>query len=115
MPARRRAAGCTGRRSDLNASDYPVPDFTAATTPDQLAEAELKLTASMLDYARQAQSGRMHWSQVRSECIRLSGAGFHRGDHAGPACGSRIETDRQHAGLCPPGAERPDALVAGPI
>ena len=48
----------------LNAADYPVPDFAAATTPDALAEAELKLTASMLDYARQAQSGRMHWSQV---------------------------------------------------
>src|ERR1700738_2064929 len=48
----------------LNASDYPVPDFAAATTPDQLAEAELKLTASVLDYARHAQSGRMHWSQV---------------------------------------------------
>src|SRR4030081_3503822 len=51
----------------LNASDYPVPDFTAATTPDQLADAELKLTASMLDYARQAQSGRMHWSQVSAD------------------------------------------------
>jgi L,D-transpeptidase YcbB len=51
----------------LNASDYPVPDFTAATTPDALAEAELKLTASMLDYARQAQSGRMHWSQVSGD------------------------------------------------
>ena len=48
----------------LNAADYPVPDFAAATTPDALADAELKLTASMLDYARQAQSGRMHWSQV---------------------------------------------------
>ncbi len=48
----------------LNAADYPVPDFTAAATPDALAEAELKLTASMLDYARQAQSSRMHWSQV---------------------------------------------------
>src|SRR6202035_2017446 len=48
----------------LNASDYPVPDFAAATTPDALAEAELKLTASMLDYARHAQSGRMHYSQV---------------------------------------------------
>ena len=36
----------------LNPADYPVPDFTAATSPDQLAEAELKLTASMLDYAR---------------------------------------------------------------
>jgi hypothetical protein len=48
----------------LNPADYPVPDFAAASSPDQLAEAELKLTASMLDYARQAQSGRMHWSQV---------------------------------------------------
>jgi murein L,D-transpeptidase YcbB/YkuD len=51
----------------LNASDYPVPDFAAATTPDALAEAELKLTASVLDYARQAQSGRMHWSQVSGD------------------------------------------------
>jgi L,D-transpeptidase YcbB len=51
----------------LNTSDYPVPDFTAATTPDSLAEAELKLTASMLDYARHAQSGRMHWSQVSGD------------------------------------------------
>jgi L,D-transpeptidase YcbB len=53
----------------LNASDYPVPDFTAATSPDALADAELKLTASMLDYARQAQSGRMHWSQVSADIL----------------------------------------------
>jgi murein L,D-transpeptidase YcbB/YkuD len=51
----------------LNAADYPVPDFAAATTPDALAEAELKLTDSMLDYARQAQSGRMHYSQVSGD------------------------------------------------
>jgi murein L,D-transpeptidase YcbB/YkuD len=51
----------------LTASDYPVPDFALATTPDALAEAELKLTASMLDYARHAQSGRMHWSQVSAD------------------------------------------------
>jgi murein L,D-transpeptidase YcbB/YkuD len=51
----------------LNPSDYPVPDFTAATSPDALAEADLKLTDSMLDYARQAQSGRMHWSQVSAD------------------------------------------------
>jgi L,D-transpeptidase YcbB len=51
----------------LNPSDYPVPDFAAATTPDALAEADLKLTTSMLDYARQAQSGRMHWSQVSAD------------------------------------------------
>jgi len=51
----------------LNPADYPVPDFTAATAPDALAEADLKLTASMLDYARQAQGGRMHWSQVSAD------------------------------------------------
>jgi L,D-transpeptidase YcbB len=51
----------------LNAADYPVPDFAAATSPDALADAELRLTASMLDYARQAQSGRMHYSQVSGD------------------------------------------------
>jgi murein L,D-transpeptidase YcbB/YkuD len=53
----------------LNAADYPVPDFAAAASPDSLADAELKLTASMLDYARQAQSGRMHWSQVSADIL----------------------------------------------
>jgi murein L,D-transpeptidase YcbB/YkuD len=51
----------------LNAADYPVPDFAGATSPDALAEADLKLTASMMDYARQAQSGRMHWSQLSGD------------------------------------------------
>jgi murein L,D-transpeptidase YcbB/YkuD len=51
----------------LNPADYPLPDFALATTPDALADADLKLTASMLDYARQAQSGRMHWSQVSGD------------------------------------------------
>src|SRR5579864_2064296 len=51
----------------LNPSDYPVADFAAATTPEALAEADLKLTSSMLDYARHAQSGRMHWSQVSGD------------------------------------------------
>ena len=52
----------------LDPTDYPVPDFAAAAaSPDALAEADLKLTASMMDYARQAQSGRMHWSQVSGD------------------------------------------------
>ena len=42
----------------LNPADYPVPDFAAASSPDQIAEADLKLTPSMMDYARQAPSGR---------------------------------------------------------
>lgn len=53
----------------LNPADYPLPDFAAATTPDALADAELKLTASMFDYARHAQSGRMHWSQVSGDIL----------------------------------------------
>ncbi|MGY4367796.1 murein L,D-transpeptidase YcbB/YkuD [Bradyrhizobium sp. LB1.3] len=53
----------------LNPADYQLPDFAAATTPDALADAELKLTASMFDYARQAQSGRMHWSQVSGDIL----------------------------------------------
>jgi L,D-transpeptidase YcbB len=51
----------------LSPSDYPVPDFALAASPEALADADLKLTASALDYARQAQSGRMHWSQVSAD------------------------------------------------
>jgi L,D-transpeptidase YcbB len=53
----------------LNPADYPVPDFSSAASPDALADTELKLAASMLDYARQAQSGRMHWSQVSADIL----------------------------------------------
>ena len=70
--ADRNAKGVIARLKDaasdgMNADDYPVPDFAAATSPDGLAEADLKLTQSMLDYARQAQSGRMHWSQLSGD------------------------------------------------
>ncbi len=63
--ARLKDAGADG----LNPADYPTPDFAAATTPDTLAEAELRLTESMLDYARQAQSGRVHWSRVAADIL----------------------------------------------
>src|SRR6185369_9130481 len=53
----------------LNVSDYPVPDFAAASSPEALADAELKVTSSMLDYARHAQSGRMHYSQVSYDIL----------------------------------------------
>ncbi|MBX9710992.1 MAG: L,D-transpeptidase family protein, partial [Xanthobacteraceae bacterium] len=53
----------------LNVKDYPIPDFAAAATPDAQAEAELKLTESVLDYARHLQSGRMHWSQVTGDIL----------------------------------------------
>jgi len=53
----------------LDPEDYPVPAFAAGADPETLADAELKLTASMLDYARQAYSGRMHWSQVNADIL----------------------------------------------
>lgn len=51
----------------LDPADYPTPDFTAGMTPDALAEAELKLTTSVLTFARQAQTGRVHFSRVAAD------------------------------------------------
>ena len=51
----------------LDASDYPTPDFAAAKTADELADAELKLTSAVLTYARQAQVGRIHFSRVAGD------------------------------------------------
>ncbi|MCF2522080.1 L,D-transpeptidase family protein [Bradyrhizobium sp. G127] len=61
--ARLKDAGSEG----LNPTDYPIPDFSASAGPDAQAEAELRLTESLLDYARHAQSGRMHWSRVSAD------------------------------------------------
>jgi murein L,D-transpeptidase YcbB/YkuD len=51
----------------LNPRDYPTPDFQSAVTPDQLAEDELKLTASVLTYARHAQIGQIHFTRVSND------------------------------------------------
>ena len=51
----------------LDPADYPTPDFKTATTASALAEDELKLTASVLTYARQAQIGRIHFSRVGAD------------------------------------------------
>jgi len=51
----------------LDPSDYPAPDFKSASNPDALAEAELKLTASALNFARQAQIGRIHYTRVSAD------------------------------------------------
>ncbi|MBO0759207.1 MAG: L,D-transpeptidase family protein, partial [Bradyrhizobiaceae bacterium] len=45
----------------------PTPDFKTAATPEGLAEAELRLTASVLSYARHAQAGRIHFSRVSAD------------------------------------------------
>jgi murein L,D-transpeptidase YcbB/YkuD len=51
----------------LDPSDYPTPEFKSGATPDALAEAELKLTASALTFARHAQIGRVHFTRVGSD------------------------------------------------
>ncbi len=51
----------------LNPADYPTPDFKTAATASALAEDELKLTASVLTYARHAQIGQIHFSRVGAD------------------------------------------------
>jgi murein L,D-transpeptidase YcbB/YkuD len=47
----------------LDPADYQLPSFTNAE-PGPLAEAELRFTATVLMYARHAQTGRVHYSRV---------------------------------------------------
>jgi murein L,D-transpeptidase YcbB/YkuD len=51
----------------LDASDYPAPNFATASTPDALAEAEIKFTNSVLTYARQAEIGRINFTRVGAD------------------------------------------------
>jgi murein L,D-transpeptidase YcbB/YkuD len=51
----------------LEPADYPAPDFKSAATVDALADAELKLTAAALTFARQAQIGRVHFTRVSAD------------------------------------------------
>jgi len=51
----------------LDPSDYRTPDFKSAATADLLAEAELKLTATSLMFARHAQIGRIHFTRVGAD------------------------------------------------
>ncbi len=51
----------------LDPSDYPAPEFASAVTSDAQAEAELKLTASALAFARQAQIGRIHYTRIDAD------------------------------------------------
>jgi L,D-transpeptidase YcbB len=48
-------------------SDYPVPDFAALSTPSDLANAEMQMTASVITYARHASIGRVAFSRVSAD------------------------------------------------
>jgi len=51
----------------LDPADYPVPNFTALSDPNDLAEAELKLDMTIITYAHHASIGRVHWSRVSGD------------------------------------------------
>jgi murein L,D-transpeptidase YcbB/YkuD len=51
----------------LDSSDYPTPDLKSAVTIDAQAEAELKLTAAVLTFARHAQAGRISYTRVGAD------------------------------------------------
>jgi L,D-transpeptidase YcbB len=51
----------------LDPADYPVPDFTNLSDPAALAEAELRLSMSVITYTHHAAVGRVHWSRVSGD------------------------------------------------
>ena len=51
----------------LDPADYPLPEFKADADAGALAEAELKLTQTVLTYARHAQMGRVHFSRLSAD------------------------------------------------
>lgn len=50
-------------------ADYPTPEFQAGAQPDALAEAELKLTQSIIAFARHAQVGRVHFTRIAADIL----------------------------------------------
>jgi murein L,D-transpeptidase YcbB/YkuD len=61
--ARLKSAGVDG----LDPVDYPAPDFGAFNSADALAEGDLKLTISVLTFARHMQTGRIAPTRVTVE------------------------------------------------
>lgn len=53
----------------LNPSDYPTPDLAVKSTDADAAANELKLTRSVLTYARHASSGRVSYTRVSGSIL----------------------------------------------
>ena len=51
----------------LDPADYPIPDFTSLTDPAAIADAEVKLSLAVANYAHHAQVGRVHWTRVSGD------------------------------------------------
>jgi murein L,D-transpeptidase YcbB/YkuD len=58
--ARLHAADADG----LDVKDYPTPDLKDATSPEKLADAELRLTQSLLTFARHAEGGQVSPARI---------------------------------------------------
>jgi murein L,D-transpeptidase YcbB/YkuD len=65
--ARLKAADVDG----LEISDYKIPNFAGANGPDALADAELRLTQTVLTFARHLQAGRFPYNRVSNNNIEL--------------------------------------------
>ncbi len=50
----------------LEPSDYPTPNFKAGDV-DALADAELRMTGEVLEFARHASTGRVHFSRISND------------------------------------------------
>jgi murein L,D-transpeptidase YcbB/YkuD len=50
----------------LEPSDYPIPSFKAGDV-DALADAELRMTGEVLEFARHATTGRVHYSRISND------------------------------------------------
>ena len=51
----------------LEPSDYPTPVFRSGAEPAALAEADIRMTAVLMTFARHAQTGRAHWTRVSAD------------------------------------------------
>jgi L,D-transpeptidase YcbB len=51
----------------LDPADYQTPDFASMSDPAALAEADLRLSASVIAYAHHAAVGRVHWTRVSGD------------------------------------------------
>jgi L,D-transpeptidase YcbB len=53
----------------LDPTDYPVPDLTSPSDPAALADAEVRLSATLVTYAHHAAVGRVHWTRVSGDIL----------------------------------------------
>ena len=51
----------------LDPADYPVPNFASLPDRAALADAEIKLSVAVTNYAHHAQVGRVHWTRVSGD------------------------------------------------